>query len=231
MAEHQEPPSGRPRSPKKTPAEHRERRSVVEDPAEVLDAGARYLEARPRSVDEVRRRLSRLGYREDLVEAAITRLSDLHYLDDDAFARAWVESRDRSRPRGEHALRRELELKGVDRAVVAAVLDDRRAATPGGTDAGGDAWAGGADVASSPDDTAAERLLRRRLPAILREVDPRRRRQRAYALLARSGFAPDLCSSVSRRVLDGETEASQETADKAGDEAVNEAADPDPDGN
>ena len=78
-------------------------------------------------VDEIRRRLVGLGYRVDLVEAAIARLTDLHYLDDDAFARAWVELRDRARPRGEHALRRELELKGVDRAVVATVLEDRRA--------------------------------------------------------------------------------------------------------
>ena len=54
----------------------------------------------------------------------------------------------------------------------------------------------------SPDDAAAERLLRKKLPAILREPDPRRRRQRAYALLARSGFSPDVCASVSRSVLE-----------------------------
>jgi regulatory protein len=209
MAEDQGPPRARARSHKPTPAEHRERRGTVEDPAEVLDAGARFLEARPRSVDEVRRKLTRLGYRADLVEGVIVRLIDLHYLDDDAFARAWVESRDRARPRGEHALRRELELKGVDRAVVAAVIEDRRAA------ALRDAAAGGDPESPSPDDAAAERLLRRKLPAILREVDPRRRRQRAYALLARSGFAPDLCSSVSRRVLDSEAAASADTWDEA----------------
>ena len=95
MAEDKGPPPGRPSPRKPTPAEHRERRSAVDDPAEVLEAGARFLEARPRSVDEVRRKLNRLGYRADLVEAAIVRLTDLHYLDDDAFARAWVESRDR----------------------------------------------------------------------------------------------------------------------------------------
>ncbi len=192
----------RPRAP--TPAERRERRGTVEDPAEVLDAGARFLEARPRSVEEVRRRLLRLGYRAELVEAAIGRLADLHYLDDDAFARAWVESRDRARPRGEHALRRELEQKGVDRAVVAEVIEDRRAAGAGEAAADGDREPAG------PDDAAAERLLARRLPAILREADPRRRRQRAYALLARSGFSPDVCSAVSRRLLDDEAAADGE---------------------
>ena len=39
-------------------------------------------------------------------------------LDDEAFARAWVESRDRARPRGERAIREELRLKGVDRTVI-----------------------------------------------------------------------------------------------------------------
>ena len=62
--------------------------------------------------------------------------------------------------------------------------------------------AGGDGEPVGPDAAAAERLLRKKLPAILREADPRRRRQRAYALLARSGFAPDVCASVSRAVLD-----------------------------
>lgn len=196
MAEERGASGGRPRPRKPTQAERREQRGTVEDPAEVLDAGARLLEARPRSVDEVRRRLVRLGYRPELVEAAIVRLTDLHYLDDDAFARAWIESRDRARPRGEHALRRELEMKGVDRAIVASVLEDRRGPSLEDAVAGGDGEPVGAD------DAAAERLLRRRLAGILREGDARRRRQRAYGLLARSGFSPDVCGAVSRRVLD-----------------------------
>ena len=65
------PSRGRLRHRKPTPAERRERRSAVDDPAVVLDAGARFLEARPRSVAEVRRRLTTAGYRADLVEAAI----------------------------------------------------------------------------------------------------------------------------------------------------------------
>ena len=195
MTEDRRASSGRPRPRKPTLAERRERRGTVEDVAEVLDSGARFLEARPRSTEEVRRKLVRLGYRPDLVEAAITRLQDLRYLDDDAFARAWIESRDRVRPRGEYALRRELALKGVERALVDTVLEDRREL------AHGDGTAAGDEEPQSPDDTAAERLLQRKLPTLLREPDPRRRRQRAYGLLARSGFSPDICSAVTRRVL------------------------------
>jgi regulatory protein len=186
----------RPRARKPTFAERRERRAEVEDIAEVMDAAARFLEARPRSVHEVRYKLTTMGYRAALVDEVVVRLTDLRYLDDDAFARAWVESRDRARPRGEHALRRELQLKGVDKALVDEVLDDRR------DDAREHDASAGDGSAHSPDDAAAERLLRRKLPAILREPDPRRRRQRAYALLARSGFSPDVCLVVSRSVLD-----------------------------
>ncbi len=161
----------------------------MEDVAEVLDAAARFLEARPRAVAEVERKLSGMGYRPSLVSLVVERLVDLGYLDDEAFARAWVESRDRASPRGEHALRRELSQRGVDRTLVDEVLDGRREDAAGRLESQG------------PDEVAAERLLRKRLPAILRETDPRRRRQKAYALLARAGFSPDICGSVTRAVL------------------------------
>ena len=72
-------------------AERKERRAAVDDPTIVLEAAARFLEPRARSVAEVRRRLTGAGYRTDLVEGAITRMLDLGMLDDEAFARAWIE--------------------------------------------------------------------------------------------------------------------------------------------
>ncbi len=102
----------------RTYAERRAERAEVDDPQVVLEAAARFLEARSRSVTEVRRRLTTAGYRPELVDGAIARLLDLGVLDDEAFARAWVESRDRARPRGERAIRDELRLKGVDRTTM-----------------------------------------------------------------------------------------------------------------
>src|SRR5262245_64176827 len=103
-------------------AERRAAKAEIDDPSVVLDAAMRFLEVRARSVAEVRRRLISAGYRSDLIEGAIDRLTELGILDDEAFARSWVESRDRARPRGERALRSELALKGVDRAVSDEVL-------------------------------------------------------------------------------------------------------------
>lgn len=192
-------------------AERRERRAAVEDVGEVLDAAARFLEARPRSVAEVRRRLTTAGYRTDLVDAAIARLGELGYLDDEAFARSWVESRDRARPRGEHALRRELRLKGIDDATVRLVLDERRQA---GLDPAGNGGDDGDDTEPvDVDRAAADRLLARHARALARVADPRARRQRAYALLARNGFDPSTAAEASRSVLDAVPEPGDDASD------------------
>ena len=121
-------------------------------------------------------------------------------LDDATFAKAWIESRDRARPRGERALSNELRVRGVDRNVIVDALEDRRTTA---TDAGG--GEGRDDRAEAPpsaDEAAAERLLARHARALERVADPRARRQRAYALLARNGFDPGVCSSMSARMAD-----------------------------
>ena len=179
---------------RRSPAEARERKAGVDDPAVVLEAAARFLQARSRSVAEVRRRLDGAGYRADLVEGAIERMLELGMLDDEAFARAWVESRDRVRPRGERAIRSELVLKGVDRSSIDLVLAERREAAL----AGDEAEQGG--TGQSPDRVAAERLLARNLRSLQRVADPRKRRQRAYQLLARNGFDPETCRDVAAGV-------------------------------
>jgi regulatory protein len=175
-------------------AEKRERKAAIDDPAVVLEAAARFLEARARSVSEVRRRLTSAGYRADLIEAAIERLTEIGVLDDAVFAQAWVESRDRARPRGERALADELRLRGVERSVIVETLDQRREAGPA-PDVGDDG------TALSADEAAAARLLERNARALARVADPRVRRQRAYALLARNGFSPAVCATAAATVL------------------------------
>lgn len=156
---------------------------------------------------EVRRRLLGAGYPEPLVEAAVARLLAAGYLDDLAFARAWVAARDRTRPRGALALRRELRLRGIDDAVVEAVLAEREAesgataATEAADAAAGDRRSSVPVEGGAADAAAAQRLLDRRRAALSRIADPARRRARAYALLARAGFAPDLAADLARTVV------------------------------
>jgi regulatory protein len=191
--------------------ERRAERAAVDDQQVVLDAAARFLEARSRSVTEVRRRLTGAGYRPELVDGAVARLVELGVLDDEAFSRAWVESRDRARPRAERAIREELRTKGVDRATVELVLDERRTTAAAASDA--DDPAGIASV----DEAAALRLLQRRASQLGRVPDPRVRRQRAYALLARNGFDPSVCATVARRFSDESEDASDDMGSEPND--------------
>jgi regulatory protein len=168
---------------RESPTVARDRHAAIDDPEIVLNAAIRFLEVRSRSVAEVRRRLTRAGYREELVSGAIDRLLELRMLDDEAFARLWLESRDRARPRGERALRQELAQKGVERGLVDVLLDQRNAE----------------DGAEERDALAALTLLERQRRTLDRTLDPRRRRQKAYALLARNGFDADTCGDAIRR--------------------------------
>jgi regulatory protein len=175
------------RPARRSEADRRAERAAVHDLERVVEAAARLLESRSRSEHEIRRRLTSAGYRAPLVEQAVARLVELGFLDDEAFARSWIASRDRARPRGEIALRRELRLKGIAPTTIDAVLEERALSADAGAD-----------------DVAARRLLERHARALGRIADLRARRQRAYALLARNGFDPEICGRLSRGV--GESE-------------------------
>jgi regulatory protein len=175
--------------------ERRARRAAVTEPAAVMDAAAALLAVRPRTVDETRRRLRHLGYRADLCDRTVDRLVELGYLDDAEFARAWVERRDRIRPRGEVVLRRELRARGIPDDAISAALRTRSATRD---------ESGAARAEPGGDEAAARHLLDRRRASLMRETDPRRRRQKAYALLARNGFDPDLCQRVASTFGDDE---------------------------
>ena len=192
---------------RETLAERRVRRGEIDDPAVVLEAAARFLEVRPRSIAEVRKRLSSAGYRAELIDGAIERLTELGMLDDSAFAAMWVESRDRAHPRGEHALIIELRQKGVDATIIAATLKARREAAVRWEDAPAQEPDPGDGHRSTsrddpPDLVAARKLVAQHARSLARVADARARRQRAYALLARNGFDPETCRAISREIDD-----------------------------
>jgi len=82
-----------------------------------------FLSFRPRSSAEVRQNLSKRGISESLIEETLNRLQSTRLVNDDAFARAWVENRNTFRPRGKPALRMELRKKGLNEEIIQSVLD------------------------------------------------------------------------------------------------------------
>lgn len=83
-----------------------------------------FLSYRPRSSQEVRQNLTKRGYDGTLVEETISRLQRAGLVNDEDFARAWVENRSAFRPRSKSALRMELRQKGLSDEVVRSVLDE-----------------------------------------------------------------------------------------------------------
>jgi regulatory protein len=77
----------------------------------------------------VERYLQKRGLSEDQIEPVAQRLERAGLLDDEAFARYWVENREQHRPRGPRALRYELRQKGIadktiDRALASLDIPD-----------------------------------------------------------------------------------------------------------
>jgi regulatory protein len=84
-----------------------------------------FLSYRPRSSAEVRQNLTQHDIAEALVEATVNRLMRAGLVNDQEFARAWVENRNTFQPRSKSALRMELRRKGLGDEIVQPVLDEK----------------------------------------------------------------------------------------------------------
>ena len=124
--------------------------------------------------------LRRRGVPDEAAAAVLDRFGEVGLVDDAAFARAWVSSRQAGRGLARRALKAELRAKGVD---------------------GEDAEQALALVDDEDERTSARRLVERRLPS-LRRVDRVTATRRLVGMLARKGYGGGLAGAVVREVLD-----------------------------
>ena len=97
----------------------------------IFQRAAKLLAAKPRSVAELRERLSATrGGTRQIVELVIERLREYGYLDDRKFAQTFASNRIRERPIGRRRLQRDLWLKKVDKKTADNALDQVFEATP-----------------------------------------------------------------------------------------------------
>jgi regulatory protein len=89
-----------------------------------LDVAYRLIAQRARSEREVRDRLRQRGADREVIELVLDRLRELRYLDDQEFARTWVDNRQTHHPRSRRLLEQELRQKGIDRSTVDQILDE-----------------------------------------------------------------------------------------------------------
>ena len=86
------------------------------------DAALRYLTHRIRAAGEVRRHLLQKGYAHDEVEAVLDFLFEYEFLDDLAFAEAFVRDKLRFHPQGSLKLRQGLRQKDVPETIIDRAL-------------------------------------------------------------------------------------------------------------
>ncbi|MFN8176136.1 MAG: regulatory protein RecX [Solirubrobacteraceae bacterium] len=144
-----------------------------------LDLALRYLGPRDRTVAEVRARLERSEVREPALAEALARLEALGALDDDGFAARFAEDRRALDGWGAERIARRLRERGIERELAESV-----AAPAGGRDG---------ELA------AALAVLERRFPSP--PGDARRERERAYGVLVRKGYDPELAADAVREHL------------------------------
>ncbi|MEO8106322.1 MAG: regulatory protein RecX [Actinomycetes bacterium] len=129
--------------------------------------------------------LARRAVPDSAAEQALDRFTELGYIDDQAFARAWVDSRQRTRGLAAPALRRELRDKGID----ADIIDEAML-----TCVDGDA-----------ERVTAGELVEKKLRAMrsgTRSVDRDTATRRLVSMLARKGYNSSVAYSVVRERLD-----------------------------
>lgn len=144
-----------------------------------------YVSRGGKTTTEVRRALARRGFSEHAAEDALGQMERYGYLDDAAYASAFVRGRAASRGHGPQRLRADLIKKGVSREAIDRALDELD------TD----------DLADS-----ARRLAQQRWRALASETDPRKRKKKTTDFLLRRGFSFDQVRAAIDAVADDEEE-------------------------
>lgn len=84
----------------------------------------RLLSSRPRTEKEVRERLSRNEFAEEIIEPVVQKLKESGLIADGQFAKQWVENRNELHPRSQRLIRMELRQKGIEDETIDQVLTD-----------------------------------------------------------------------------------------------------------
>jgi regulatory protein len=138
------------------------------------------LTGQARSRHELATKLQAKNVPDDVAGPLLDRFEEVGLVDDAAFARAWIASRQPGKGLARRALAEELRRKGIDDEVARAALDE-----------------------IDPDDEeAAARALVRKKARTLGGVERDKATRRLVGMLARKGYSPGTAYAVVRDELD-----------------------------
>jgi regulatory protein len=138
-----------------------------------------WLDRRPRTREELRRRLAEAGFDDEIASPVLDRFEAEGLVDDRRFAEQWGRERLRNRPVGPRWLAGRLRQEGIDPGVVRAVVDEL--------------------YAELDESELAERALRKRRL----DCDTEAGRGRAARFLGSRGFSTGSSIEAIRRVRQG----------------------------
>lgn len=93
------------------------------DEPKAFQYALRYLGRKPRSTEEVKRKLKEKGYNDKIIHAIIPRLLELNFINDAHFAKIWTEYRILSRKKGRKWAQFELQQKGISKEHISQALE------------------------------------------------------------------------------------------------------------
>ena len=138
------------------------------------------LTGQARSRAELSTRLAKKGVPEEVATRLLDRFEEVGLVDDGAFARAWVQSRQSGKGLARRALAQELRRKGVDDETAGVALDE---------------------VDAEDELEAARALVRRKIRTAAR-LDRDVAVRRLSGMLARKGYPAGVCFRVVREELE-----------------------------
>ena len=149
------------------------------------------LTGQARSRSELAGKLAKKGVPAEIANRVLDRFEEVGLVDDAAFARDWVQSRQSSRGLARRALAQELRRKGVDDGVAREALE----------------------AVDADDEVESARLLVRRKLRSMGQLDRQVAIRRLSGMLARKGYPPGVAMRVVREELDALGHATDDLLD------------------
>ncbi|WP_310829046.1 regulatory protein RecX [Paenibacillus pedocola] len=135
--------------------------------------GLRYLERKPRTAQEMARRLREKEIGETIIAEVLQRLQQERLIDDPLYAKQWAEQRIMNQRKGKLWIRQELREKGIDKLLISEALEN---------------------ISPEEELESALQTGRKKWNMIRGDVNDKRRKTGAF--LMRRGFSGDLVRQV-----------------------------------
>jgi len=170
-----------------------EQRALIEadQPLRARQKALRLLATKPRTEHEIKERLTEEGISPRSQQEVLVWLRERTFVDDEAYAKMYVESRMLSGKLGSRRVADELRRKGIDRAIIEDILREEND--------------------TREDDSGLLALAQHRWDQLHREGDLRKRSKKVYDFLIRRGFsfdeAREALRDIERDAVDPEDES------------------------